>query len=532
MPREAKSQVGLVLQVRPRSRWTAPDVPEFDPNWIAEFRFPGRAPKRESTHLPVCEDCITDRSKGLSLNDRCGCRRDARRIAETRFLALQAGWLTDKMEVQEWSRKHAEFSVGAVVTLFQETLQRTRQPAAEADIQPFLQRADEALSELLNLWKAQKLPAGFTRLSLRTVRQTYERSSLASREENLTSLKLFYESVSGKALDDGFADELDANWTRRFAVLYQEYGRRGWSVRGNAPKDAWAQLRAMQPPPPIDWETPASWNTTIKSTLARVKAIFGGDSMEKYLHELTDQMPDMRGFRECSLSLPTPDNRDAMTLNQHDAMMAALPALLRTQPDVWVLIRLAMLAPLRSIELLAAQVHWIEQDERGQALLVVQHRPAEGFLLKDRKSRSVREIPLPSDMLEVISRLAPAGGSIYGVAAPLRYDETKKSWSMVSEIDALYRRANLWVREGGYVSEESGQVLYVLGRKTGATVRARLHGADASRVALGHAKGSTVAEECYIEGRVRLDTVSTEETRSVLNKPRVPWVPASAAAGA
>jgi hypothetical protein len=222
-------------------------------------------------------------------------------MAEERFLALQASWLTDKMEIQEWSRKHADFSVGAVVALFQQTLQRTRPPSAEADIQPFLQRAEESLSELLNLWKAQKLPSGFARLSLRIVRQTYERSSLASRADNLTSLKLFYESVSGSALDDGYVDELDANWTRRFAALYQEYGRRGWSVRGNAPKDAWAQLRAMHPPPAIDWETPASWNTTIKSTVARVKAIFGGDSMEKYLHELTNQMPDMRGFRECSL---------------------------------------------------------------------------------------------------------------------------------------------------------------------------------------------------------------------------------------
>jgi hypothetical protein len=524
MPRKAKSQVGLVLQVRPRGRWASPDVPEYDPNWIAEFRFPGRAPKRESTHLLVCEDCIADRRRNKTLNDSCGCRIQARRIAEERFLSLQTGWLTDKIKVQEWSRKHAEFSVGAVVNLFRETLTCARKPAEESDLLPFLERADVALSELLGQWKAQKMPTGMNRLSLRAVRQIYERCSLASRDDNLSALDLFYESVSGRATDDGFVDELDANWSRRFAALYQEYGRRGWAVRSKAPKDAWAQLRAMQPQPAIDWETPASWNTTIKSTLARVKAIFGGDSLEKYIHELANQMPDMRSFRECSLSLPTPDNRDAMTLEQFDGLLKALPDLRLKDERRWLVIQMAILAPLRSIELLAVQTHWLEVDG-DNVLLIVKQRREEGFRLKDRDSKSEREIVLPADVVETIRRLAPNGGSIYGIEGnPLKLSK-KGKWMLWGQFDKLYRRTNEWLREGGFVSDDSDQVLYVVGRKTGATVRARLHGEDVAGLALGHAKGSSVTRERYIEGRVRLDSVSTEETRSVLNKPRVPWVP-------
>lgn len=524
MPRQATSQVSLVLQVRPRKRWANAEVPEYDPNWIAEFRFPGKKPIRESTHLRVCEDCLSDRRRNKDLDETCGCRIEARRAAEDRFKSLQAGWLTDKMEVQQWSRKYAEFSVGAVVNLFRETLTRTRKPATDSDLLPFLERADASLSELLAQWKAEKLPVGLTRLALRKVRELYSRCSLASRDDNLDALDLFYESVSGRKVDDGFVDELDANWTRRFAALYQEYGRRGWAVRGKAPKDAWAQLRALQPQPAIDWETPASWNTTIKSVLSRVKAIFGGDSLEKYIHELANQMPDMRGFRECSLSLPMPDNRDAMTLEQFNKLTKALPALRETDERKWLLINLAMIAPLRSIELLAVQTHWLEVDG-DDVLLVVKQRREEGFRLKDRDSKSEREIVLPAEVVETIQRLAPNGGSIYGVGAPMKYHEKPRKWKPVNELDKLYRRTNEWLREGGYVSDDSDQVLYVIGRKTGATVRARLHGEETAGLALGHAKGSSVTRERYIDGRVRLETVSTDAARSVLNKPRMPWVP-------
>ena len=524
MPRQATSQVSLVLQVRPRKRWANAEVPEYDPNWIAEFRFPGKKPIRESTHLRVCEDCLSDRRRNKDLDETCGCRIEARRAAEDRFKSLQAGWLTDKMEVQQWSRKYAEFSVGAVVNLFRETLTRTRKPATDSDLLPFLERADASLSELLAQWKAEKLPVGLTRLALRKVRELYSRCSLASRDDNLDALDLFYESVSGRKVDDGFVDELDANWTRRFAALYQEYGRRGWAVRGKAPKDAWAQLRALQPQPAIDWETPASWNTTIKSVLSRVKAIFGGDSLEKYIHELANQMPDMRGFRECSLSLPMPDNRDAMTLEQFNKLTKALPALRETDERKWLIINLAMIAPLRSIELLAVQTHWLEVDG-DDVLLIVKQRREEGFRLKDRDSKSEREIVLPADMVETIRRLAPNGGSIYGVGAPMKYHEKPRKWKPVNELDKLYRRTNEWLREGGYVSDDSDQVLYVIGRKTGATVRARLHGEETAGLALGHAKGSSVTRERYIDGRVRLETVSTDAARSVLNKPRMPWVP-------
>jgi len=521
MPRLATSQISLVLQVRPRKRW-ASDVPEYDPNWVAEFRFPGKKPIRESTHMRVCEDCEADRRRNKELSETCGCRIEARRVADERFKSLQAGWLTDKMEVQQWSRKHAEFSVAAVVNLFRETLARARKPVSDADLLPFLERADESLSELFSQWKAEKLPVGLTRLSLRAVRELYARCSLASRDECLDALDLFYESVSGRAVNDGFVDELDANWSRRFAALYQEYGRRGWAVRGKAPKDAWMQLRALRPQPAIDWETPASWNTTIKSVLSRVKSIFGTDSQEKYIHELANQMPDMRAFRECSLSLPSPDNRDAMTLEQFNELTKALPALRQTDERKWLLINLAMIAPLRSIELLAVQTHWLEVDG-DDVLLIVKQRRDEGFRLKDRDSKSEREIVLPVEMVETIRRLAPNGGSIYGLGAPLKYDEKKRKWRPVNELDKLYRRTNQWLREGGYVSDDSDQVLYVIGRKTGATVRAKLHGGEAASSALGHAKGSTVTRERYIDGRVRLESVSTDQTRDVLKRSRVPW---------
>ncbi len=444
----------VVIQPRPSKRWADPNVPECDPNWVVRFSLPGRPVRVESSRLPVCERCLEDRGAKRVLVDSCGCRKPVLEWANAKLDVLAQLWHTGRLD---------------------------------------------ELGQILNPKEAKCL-------KLSRVVELYGRCSLDAAVDNLASLKLFYEAPTGKLLAAGFVDELTANHTRKFAALYQEYVRRGWGKRGTAPADAWEQLRALNPTPAIDWKTPSSANTTIRSVLARVKSIFGPDAREKYIHEIAAELPDMREFRECNLSLPKPDNRDAMSQVQYRALMDALPALREMDARMWLLVRIAMVTGLRSVELLAIQRSWIEVDEKRTVLLVVKQRA--DFQLKDRESKVVREIPLPADVLQTIRSLE-GKGSIYAL-------DTK------SAIDALYRRVNSWVRMGGFVAEDSDQVLYVVGRKTRATAHARTLGIQSAADALGHATSATTQAN-YIEPTLRVQTMSDEETAEALTTPRQPW---------
>lgn len=512
MPRKATSQVSLLLQVRPRKRWASPDVPEFDPNWIAEFRFPGRRPIRESTHLPVCEDCLADRRRGKSLAESCGCRMEARRCAEVRFKSLQAGWLTEKMEVQQWSRKHAEFSLPAVLNLFRETLVHARAPGAEGDLLPFLHAADAALAPLLREWMGGRVPVALGRLPLRPVWDLYERGSVESKDEVLGAVRQVYEAATGRPVTGAFVDEFNAGLLRAFAALYQEYGRRGWSVRGAAPADAWVQLRALRPAPAIDWETPAPWNTTIKSLLGRVKSLFGRESRQRHLFELANQLPDMRGLEECALPLPTPDNRKALSAAQAAVLAEKLPLLKETDPRAWLMLRMVMIMGTRSIEAKAVRRGWIERDgATGEVLLVKRQRL--DFALKDRASKVVYELPFheeDADVLEMIATVRDPERSIYDL-------------DNEGQVDAVYRRASLWMKEAGVVDKDSTQTLYLL-RKTRITAAARAHGMGAAQTQGGHAAQATT-EGYYVEPTKRGIAMSQAEVSATLSRALEPWVP-------
>jgi integrase len=365
------------------------------------------------------------------------------------------------------------------------------------------------LSELEAITKPREKQAE-ARMKLAVVTEAYGRCSLQSAGDNVDALELVYTAVTGKAVSDGFVDEITVQMFRRFAALYQEYGRRGWAKRGEGPTDAWAQLRALKPAPELDWETPATWNTTIRSTLARVKSIFGAEAREKYLHSIADALPaSLHGLKDFSLNLPKPDNRDAMTQAQYLALVTALPGLREMDLRMWLLVRMAMETGLRSIELLAIRRDWLEVDSAGTVLLVVKQRS--NFRLKDRQSKMVREIPLPTDVLEGIRELSQSQAmSIYGLATP-------------GQIDALYRRVNSWVRSGGYVAADSDQVLYVVGRKTRSTALARTHGMTAAAAAAGHANSATTATY-YVSPTVRAHALSSEETAAALQAERTPFL--------
>lgn len=447
----------LVVQPRPSARWASPGVPEFDPNWVARFSLPGRPVKVESTRLPVCDGCLADRGAKRPLREKCACR------------ALAAEW--------------ADVKLGVMAELWHQG----------------------RLDELRGMVK----PREVKRLALTRVLEVYATASVETRADNMAALKFVYETATGKLVKDGFVDEVTPALLRRFAAVYQEYGRKGWAKRGVGPVDAFAQVRAMKPQPALDWETAASWNTTIRSNIGRLKSIFGPESREKYIHTLADELPDMTALREFSMALPKPDNRDAMSQEQFLAMVEALTGLRTHDVRMWLMIRMAMATGLRSVELQAIRRDWLEVDGSGQVLLVVKQR-AESKL-KDRKSKQVREIPLPADVVEEITKLladSKPADSIYGL-------ETQ------AMVDALYRRVNAWLRAGGYVSESSDQVLYVVGRKTRATAQARAHGLQAAADALGHATNSTTAAY-YVEPTVRVTPMTVQETADALRAGRKP----------
>lgn len=450
----------LIRQVKPRGRWGASTVPVYDPNWIVEFRLPGEKPRKESSRLPLCELCM--KSAENPVKARPGCR-----------VANCQG------DVQRW--------------------------------------AAARLDELAAQWKAGRLTgrraAAAERVTLEQVRALYAQTGPGDRMKNLRALEMVTCEVLGKSWEDICVDELHPDLWDRFAWMYQEADRRGWLNRdGKKPADALAQLRRACPEHPMpDREAATAANGTIRSTMRKAKSVLGQESQDSYLKPLRDKMPVDGSFvrwLHTKVSVRTLDHRFDVAPEVYAAMWESLPALKVDDPQVWALIRLHWTTGVRPIEAAAARTTWLEQDPAtGAVLLVVRNRPGEGFSLKDRDSKQARPWPLPADLLELLPRLAVPGGSLFGCRTPGQWD-------------AIYRRANAWLRGCGL---EGQHTLYHL-RKLVATVVMQREGLEAAAHALGHRHSTTTAE--YYAGQSGAITALSDaelNPTAVMGARRVPW---------
>jgi integrase len=142
-------------------------------------------------------------------------------------------------------------------------------------------------------------------------------------------------------------------WVR----MTQEHFRRGWTVRGEEPEDAWQQLRAELKSgrlaaetawpkvegaellkilrkgvfPGVDKTTVMECNTTIQTYLRCAKAVFANG--REYLVGL--ELPDLREFLSFTVDVAAPEGHRAIPDEVLARLVADLPRLAREAPRVY-----------------------------------------------------------------------------------------------------------------------------------------------------------------------------------------------------
>ncbi len=168
--------------------------------------------------------------------------------------------------------------------------------------------------------------------------------------KNAYRLKMILEESSGLEAERIPVNEswFNPDQLRAWVRLRQEHWRRGWTVRGAAPADAWEQLRADLKAgrlPGIDKSEVMECNTTISTYLRCGKAVFANS--REYLSGLV--LPELREFLSFSVDVSAPEgHRDipAEVLAKLDGHLASLR---ETNPRVWVFSQLEQWTGARPI---------------------------------------------------------------------------------------------------------------------------------------------------------------------------------------
>ncbi len=491
------NQIGgynLVRQVKPKKRWKDPSKPSYDPNWIVEFRLPGQKPIRESSKMPLCDKCLAEEKNPVQTRPDCriqNCQADVRRWADSRLGELSGDWKQDRL-------------------------------------------------------KPKRTAPGTGRLMLVEVLTLYRAKGPEEREECARLFEQVITRTTGRAIETVAVEDLIPRWWRDWARMYQEYGRKGWTVKGRAPKDAWKQLRESLPSlPALDYDTPMTANTTIKSVMAKVKSVVGPESRSRYLVDLEGRWPlkTLEEWRTTKISVLTPDTTFQLDPAVYTKMHEEHPLLKASDPQLWLAIALMWRTGIRPGELVASTTEWLEVgtipnvDDKGnpleptkQVYLVVKNRDG-SFQMKSRRSKQQRIWPLDDEIMKVIEKVAIPGGSLLGLSAELdgaeeatrttrRADKTPQE-RLAIEADNLLRRTSSWLRECGV----SGTHTNYNFRKVVGTVKAAKEGAGAVAVALGHTSERT-GQRYYAGKSVPITALSREDLSpaNVVGGSRSTWL--------
>lgn len=304
-------------------------------------------------------------------------------------------------------------------------------------------------------------------------------------------------------------------WVRRWAEMRQEHFRRGWSVRGDEPGAAWAQLRAWHAAGKgkLDRGAVAAVNTTISGYLRDAKSIFGPEARTNYHGELrVPLVPEFLGIR---LSLPKPKGMTRIDDGSYQKMWDAAAALRNENKRLWVLIMLAWRTGLRTVELLGARRDWLETAADGSVCLVLKNRPEQGFRLKAKDRALVRPIALDAAFLAEILEVA----SVKTAGRKRRQSDEPEAVDVVKDEDSLLgartpgaaadlgRAASAWIRQ--FVNE-GPHTLYWF-RKLAGSIRFTQGDMKAAGALLGHAPGSTVTGDTYADLLARVPALGDDE---------------------
>jgi hypothetical protein len=165
--------------------------------------------------------------------------------------------------------------------------------------------------------------------------------------KNAQKLRMIMEEVSGldaseiMVSDEWFSTEVVRDWAR----LRQEHFRRGWTVRGAAPVNAWQLLRSDLKAgrlPGLDKTTVMECNTTILSYLRCSKAIFANN--REYLGGLVlPKLADFLGDGSkrnpgASVSVAVPKGYRQIDDQLLHSIAVELPKLQSAKPQVWAFV--------------------------------------------------------------------------------------------------------------------------------------------------------------------------------------------------
>lgn len=380
-----------------------------------------------------------------------------------------------------------------------------------------------------------------------------------SRGKNVHALRNLVEGRFGVSLELVRIEDLTWRRVIEWARMYQEYGRRGWTARaavqpaiddeqsvdrGEVARERWAVLRGLLESgslPELDTETLAPWNTTIRTVVRMVKAVLGAKARSVMLLDVADRLPRLPWVepKQGVLALPAPKGRQ-FKREGYQAFWDELPKLRAGNPRLWLYLRLLTKLGARSKEPLSVREHWLEQDADGKVILVLKNRPEENFRLKAGTRAIERHLELEPDVVEVIEKVMcetwmpavrgkgwrrglrkGAGGA--ELSADRQVPVSVLGCRTRRDGEDLYREASAWMRR--FVPEGSA-TLYLL-RHNAITQRAMHEGAEAAAAAAGHAMGSSVTLNTYVEPRGVIaplcDTVLMPE--GVFSRPRNAWRP-------
>lgn len=224
----------------------------------------------------------------------------------------------------------------------------------------------------------------------------------------------------------------------------------------------------------LDWNEPQEGNVSINSTLAQGCDVFSKNALYHKLKGL--QLPALDGFLKGPW-LPEEDSKpEPLTVGQWEAMMEAVPALDRTQPELGLVNALLRQTGLRSSYVEAARGSWLEAHE-GRTFMVIRNRPEEGF----RKKRGTRDQQIPIGP-GLAARLAGRTGFLVLPAG-----------TAAARQELVSKQHNGWLKAliGG--AGERGQGNHRL-RDTVASVLWSVDCPTAAQEALGHSSVDTTAK--------------------------------------
>lgn len=391
------------------SAWKDPAVPEYFPNWLVRFRVLRKSWEQMAVAGEVCFPVA-------------GGLEPVKRWAKQRILTeahlLQTG------QIAELEGLRAERRVVMLAEVLRVYLSNV--PPNKPDYVKNAQRLKAVLTEATGL-VPEKLPMDEGRVS---------RSLLLG-------------------------------WVR----MRQEYFRRGWSVKGAAPVDAWDRLRADMKAgklPGIDKETIMEGNTTVLSYLRCAKAVFA--NQREYLTGLI--LPELRELLTFTVDLAVPEGHREIPADVLSALLGDLGRLREEEPRLWAFVMVCAWTGARPVQVVRM---------RGDALTRVN---GEDVLVVPAAKRGVAvRVPINA-----------------GTAAGLREVMTAESLvgaATHTEALDLHRAVNEWMTRHG---AEGTHKAYLLRHMRGQQLR-DAGGLELSAAGMGH-RGTAMAARKYTESRV------------------------------